>query len=121
MPNPENLIPAKKGEIRNPKGKAKGTRNRSTIVKEIIEAIMKDEGKPVVDLMTDAVVRKAMLGDVTAWDKLMDSAYGKVTDKQEITGANGGAIKTETTLQDSDRDIITRYLSQKEGVNVSKD
>ena len=34
MPNEQNLIPAKKGEIRNPKGRGKGARNRKTIVRE---------------------------------------------------------------------------------------
>ncbi len=41
------------------------------------------------------------------------------TDKtqQEIMGKDGGAIKTETVLPDSDRDIINRYLQQKGATN----
>lgn len=113
MAREDNLIPAKKGEVRNPKGKPKGTRNRSTIVREIIEAIL-DGDQTVADSMTKAVVAKAMNGDVQAWDKLMDSAYGKVVDKSEITGADGGAIKSEVVLPDADKEIINRYLSQKD-------
>ena len=41
MPNEQNLIPAKKGEIRNPKGRGKGARNRATIVKQWLDVIEK--------------------------------------------------------------------------------
>ena len=36
MANEENLIPAKKGEIRNPTGKKKGTKNFKTIYKKVL-------------------------------------------------------------------------------------
>jgi hypothetical protein len=32
---------------------------------------------------TKAIADKAVAGDVTAWEKLMDSAHGKLTDKKE--------------------------------------
>jgi hypothetical protein len=34
--------------------------------------------------------------------------------KTELTGEDGGPIKTETNLPETDRDIINRYLQQKE-------
>jgi hypothetical protein len=97
MPNPQNIIPPKKGEIRNPKGRGKGTRNRSTIVKYWIEAIenttnpitKKIEDLSQADLMTLAMIKKARKGDVSAYKELMDSAFGKITDKTELTGAGG--------------------------------
>lgn len=36
MANEQNLIPAKPGEIRNPKGKPKGTRHLSTVIQELM-------------------------------------------------------------------------------------
>lgn len=39
--NDENLIPAKKGEVRNPKGKQKGTKNFKTIYKKYLELKLK--------------------------------------------------------------------------------
>lgn len=36
MANEQNLIPAKKGEVRNPKGKPKGTKHISTWIQEIL-------------------------------------------------------------------------------------
>jgi hypothetical protein len=89
MPNKENLIPAKKGEVRNPTGKPKGTRNRSTIVREWMEAIERaknpitgeTEELSQADIATLAVLKKARSGDVYAYRELMDSAFGKVPDR----------------------------------------
>src|ERR1043165_5658892 len=106
----ENLIPAKPREVRNPNGRPKGSRNRSTIVREIIEATI--EGQEWVDVMTKSIVEKAVSGDVSAYRELMDSAYGKVADKSEITGKDGGPIETKD-LTKTDEDIIARYLQQK--------
>ena len=41
MAREDNLIPAKKGEVRNPKGRPVGSRNRSTIVKQWLEMTKK--------------------------------------------------------------------------------
>ena len=85
MPNPENLRPAKKGEVRNPKGKPKGTRNRSTIAREWLEVTQyitnpitgEKEKLEQQDIMTLAIIKKARAGDVAAYKALLDSAYGQ--------------------------------------------
>lgn len=85
----------KPGYCPNPKGRPKGSRNRSTIVREALEAkIRGEDGKEieVVDAMTIAIVAKAMQGDVPAFKELLDSGYGKLTDKQELTGLNGEPV-----------------------------
>ena len=38
MANDENLIPAKKGEVRNPNGRPKGSKNTTTLIREAIKA-----------------------------------------------------------------------------------
>lgn len=83
MANEENLKPWHKGESGNPSGRPKGSRNRATIVRELIEAKATDGNGQVVDQMTRSLVIKAMKGDVRAFKELMDSAYGKVTEKVE--------------------------------------
>ena len=91
MPKPENIEPHKfkKGESGNPAGKPKGTRNRSTIVREWMEAIERAKN-PITgeveeltqaDIATLAVLKKARAGDVNAYRELMDSAFGKNPDK----------------------------------------
>ena len=77
MPNPENIIPPQKGEVRNPNGKPKGTKNRSTIARKWLE-VMQDAKNPITgeleklsqeDLMTLAIIHKARKGDVNACNK----------------------------------------------------
>lgn len=84
MPNEDNLKPWKKGESGNPSGRPKGSRNRSTIVRELLEAKALDGGDgQVVDQLTRSLIQKAAEGDVRAYKELMDSAYGKVKDTME--------------------------------------
>ena len=86
--NDENLKPPKKGEVRNPNGKPKGTRNRSTIVREwlSVEQTIKNpitgemEKLDQADMITLALISKARKGDVAAFKELMDSGFGKVTE-----------------------------------------
>lgn len=74
----------KKGQSGNPKGRPKGALNRSTIAKKWLEATRKgknpitgqDETLSQEDVITLALMRKAMDGDVSAYKALMDSGYG---------------------------------------------
>jgi hypothetical protein len=92
MPNPENIIPPKKGEVRNPKGKPPGTKNRATILRKWIEInakITDPETKKVsVGTMEDkialALVAKANTGDVQAIKEINDTLYGKIAEKGEL-------------------------------------
>ena len=79
MPKPENITPPKFGEVRNPNGKPKGTRNRSTIVREWL-SVEQEIKNPITgekqklqqsDIMTLALISKARKGDVAAYKELM--------------------------------------------------
>jgi hypothetical protein len=85
----DNPKPFVKGQSGNPAGRPKGTRNRSTIVREWMEAIERTKN-PITgeteelsqaDIATLAVLKKARSGDVNAYRELMDSAFGKVPDR----------------------------------------
>ena len=84
MANEENLIPYKKGQSGNPKGRPVGSKNRSTIAKKWL-GVEQDLKNPLTgekenmsqeDLMTLALIKKAREGDTQAYQKLLDSAYG---------------------------------------------
>jgi len=101
MANEENLIPAQKGEVRNPAGRPKGAKNRSTIIKELFE-FAKTQKNPLTgeqeiltqeQAITMAMLLKASKGDVNAYKALMDSCYG--APKQT----------TDTNLSVSDFDV----------------
>lgn len=71
------------------KGRKKGSRNRSTIVREILEQIINgedlsgnEEAMQVEKAITLAQIRKALGGDTMAYKAMADSAYGQP--KQEI-------------------------------------
>lgn len=93
MPNP-NIEPRwSKGESGNPKGRPKGSRNRSTIARKWLEA-MQDSKNPITgeienlsqeDIMTLALLNKARKGDVNAYKQLMDSGYGLPKQQVENT------------------------------------
>jgi hypothetical protein len=82
----------KKGQSGNPKGRPKGSLNRSTIARRWLEAARKgknpitgeDEILTQEDVITLALVRKAMDGDVSAYKALMDSGYGTAKDTIDI-------------------------------------
>jgi len=98
----ENLKPFKKGQSGNPKGKPKGTRNRSTILKKWIKVRVKikDKANPslkevrgtVEDEIVLALISKARSGDVQAIKEIMDTLYGKIPDKQQIGGPDGESL-----------------------------
>jgi len=89
--NNGNLIPVKPGEVRNPKGRPVGALSRSTIARKWLETKSAD-GLLNVDKVFLALLEKAMSGDVSAAKEMLDSGYGKLTDKQEVTGKDGADI-----------------------------
>jgi hypothetical protein len=67
----EDLIPFKAGQSGNPNGRPKGKRNRSTILKELLD--MNDQELK----MHQAQIEKAIeLKDTNAYKAVLDSAYG---------------------------------------------
>lgn len=84
MANEKNLKSYKKGQSGNPKGRPKGSKNRSTIARYWLEVNQKlknpltgdSETMSQEDLMTLALIKKAREGDVNAYKALMDSGYG---------------------------------------------
>ena len=43
MANDENLKPATKGEVRNPNGRPKGSKNRATVARQYLDLITKQK------------------------------------------------------------------------------
>lgn len=92
MANEQNLIPAKPGEIRNPNGRPKGSKNWSTLVQEMMEdeqfvvKMLDPKSKKEVEVkypakaITETMIKKALAGDVGAAKWLRETGYGnKIT------------------------------------------
>ena len=108
----DNLIPAKKGEVRNPKGRTKGSRNRSTVVKYWLETPLKRKNPitgevevlEVQDLLTLAQIGKGMKGDTNAYRELMDSGHGKIENNVKLNAnVNSSQMSQEEFLENLKR------------------
>jgi len=80
-----NLIPAKKGEVRNPKGRPKGSPNLKTLISkwmEVKEKVAnpfngKEQKLTQADIMVLKMISMARKGNVAAWVALTDRLEGK--------------------------------------------
>jgi len=94
MGNEQYLKPAKPGEIRNPKGKPKGTKNMATVIREILDTKLTLKEHPITkkagvkmtvrEMITLAMVKEAQQGNVSAYKELTDRLEGKVKDKLDL-------------------------------------
>lgn len=100
----QNLEPAKPGEVRNPKGKPKGTKNSATIIAKWLKAkeatvdpITKKQVKlSQLDIIVLQQLTKARKGDTTAFNALLDRMEGKPKQVSELTAPDGGPLQLES-------------------------
>lgn len=80
----ENLRPAKKGDVRNPKGAPKKLPNLDMIMANVL-GTENAEGITAAEQIIDAIRRRANAGDVKAANLLLERGWGKVKEKIDIT------------------------------------
>lgn len=96
MANEQNLIPAKKGEVRNPKGRGKGVLNSKTRLLRILELVTETKNPvtgeteefTIAEQLDMQIIAKARKGDLKAYEILLDRLEGKPkqTSEVELTG-----------------------------------
>ena len=82
----------KKGESGNPAGRPKGSKNRSTIIREMLDMMVQekdDQGNDVWQSneyrLVQAMITKAIeKQDVAAYNSIMDNVYGKLKDTVDM-------------------------------------
>lgn len=108
MPNPQNLIPAKKGEIRNPKGKPKGTKSFKTIMRKFLENSKVDvngtKGDGYMALAATLYKKATTKEDVIAIREILDRIEGKAVQKNEVGGIDGQPIAINLVKYEDDND-----------------
>ncbi len=126
-PQNKHLKPAKKGEVRNPKGRPVGKRNFDTLVdlaiKSLAEEYVRSQNEKYpnkkitvsdVDIEGDIfrqLVNKARNGDAKMIIDYLDRRHGKATQKLEVGGMNGNPIELSIQVEDA-RKRAERMLKQ---------
>jgi hypothetical protein len=90
-----NLKPFPKGQSGNPEGRPEGARNRSTVLKELLKHVsdfqnpitFKTESAEFETQVMLALIARARRGNIAAIKEIQDTVYGKITDKQELSGS----------------------------------
>ena len=100
-------------------GRPKGLRNRSTIVREWLEASYKkinpitgqNETLQIQDHLVISLIGKALKGDVQAFRELFDSGHGKVSELLDVT-SKGESITQEKLNPEERRMLIDKLRSE---------
>lgn len=87
----EDLTPFPKGTSGNPNGRPKGVKNRSTIVRMLLE--QNDQELKMHQKQIDKAIES---GDTSAYNAVLDSAYGKPMQQTDIT-TGGESLKDDVT------------------------
>lgn len=96
----EDLTPWQPGQSGNPAGKPKGSKNRSTVIRELLAQPGLD-GRNNEYIMMQALLDKAQTGDVPAVKEIQDTMYGKMPDK---------VLTAETDAETLERDVTDEAL-----------
>ena len=97
MANEQNLIPAQKGEIRNPNGRPKGVPNSKTRLLRLLELVQvktnpitgEKEEFSVAEQLDLMVLKKAFNGDLKAYQEILDRLEGRAKQTNEIELSGG--------------------------------
>ena len=100
MANEQNLIPAQKGEIRNPNGRPKGIPNSKTRLLRLLELVQvktnpitgEKEEFTVAEQLDMMVLQKAFKGDLKAYQEILDRLEGRAKQTNEVEISGGMTI-----------------------------
>jgi len=100
MANEQNLIPAQKGEVRNPNGRPKGIPNSKTRLLRLLELVQvktnpitgEKEEFTVAEQLDMMVLQKAFKGDLKAYQEILDRLEGRAKQTNEVEISGGMTI-----------------------------
>lgn len=131
MANEQNLTPIKPGQVLNPNGRPKGSKNWASVVRNlledenfVIEVTGKDGKKTALKypakVITDVMIRKAVSGDVQAAKWLRETGYGnkldlEMTGNLEISREDDRLLDFLGKLEGKDKDAVNPNETTEEG------
>ena len=103
MANEENLKSWSPGQSGNPKGRPKGSKNKSTIFKEMLASKLNGDLTVEQELVTK-LYEAMQKGDLKAIDLILNGAYGK--DKQVVDNTNVNINKNVELTEEERLNLI---------------
>ena len=127
MSREDNLTPFKEGQSGNPKGRPKGTKNMSTIIKEILDSeiefddplLKKRIKNPVKYAIMLKLTQKALKGDLNAIRTLLDRTEGQAKQIIEQTNIDMSNEEAESKLRDFAEKLGLTYEEYKERMGIT--
>ena len=103
MYNEKSLKNLKKFSSKNQpkkKGRPKGSLSLFNEIKKVLEGIDEASKKSILELLAIAAAKQAMKGNAAYFKEIIERLDGKVTDKTEHTGKDGGPVKLKVIYED---------------------
>lgn len=112
----KNIIPPKKGEVRNPNGRPKGSLNTKTILEKYLSTEIagknpftgKTEEFTLAEVLNLKQIERAMNGDLASYKEIFDRTEGKITTNIDHT-TNGESIMQQQPLSD---ELISKLIDK---------
>ena len=105
MYNKKSLENLKKFTSKNQpkkKGRPKGSLSLTNEIKKVLEGEDEASKKPIIELLAIAATKQAMKGNAAYFKEIIDRLEGKVTDKIEQTGKDGGPLTFRVIYEEQD-------------------
>lgn len=108
MGNESNLKPFSSENQPAKRGSRKGIPNRATVYKRLLKMTAGQVLPDATEIEKDMTLMEAAAlgqllsarnGNTNAWKEIQDSLHGKIADKTEVTGKDGGAIQSKIIVE----------------------
>ncbi|HUN55844.1 MAG TPA: hypothetical protein VMU29_11870 [Smithella sp.] len=85
-------------------GRPEGSLSLTNAIKKILKSVDEKTGKRILDLLATATIKHAMQGKDAYLKVIMERLEGKVPDKTENTGKDGGPVTMRIIYEDQKKD-----------------
>jgi hypothetical protein len=82
------------------KGRPKGSLSLTNEIKKVLEGVDEASRKSILELLAISATKQAIKGNSPYFKEIIERLDGKVTDKIELTGKDGGPVEWRITYED---------------------
>jgi hypothetical protein len=82
------------------KGRPKGSLSLTNELKKILGSVDEASKKTILELLAIAAAKQAIKGNSAYFKEIIERLDGKVADKTEYTGRDGGPVELRVTYED---------------------